>query len=311
MMRILIVLLLALLLAAGDAGNAQPVKLPEPGTVDQARVEQFLQKFFDSKGGGRVIVEPKRYPSPIPWLEEARFVVDAAGLRKPGVVYITGDKLIFGQLIDLTSETNLTAQGLGPPTKIIYKPGDFDLKERLPRGSADPMLTLVEYSDFQCPFCEQQHQTLQTLMAKYPDQVRLYYKHFPLSKLHPLAYSMALAVECARDQKAEAFWALHDDFFTNQYRGGDANALTARLRDWAAKNGLDGDRLIGCVEKREPADRVEADLREGRRLGAGGTPALIANGEFLNGAQPLEVLESFLKPSAGPPTPSAPAVPKK
>src|SRR3990172_4612709 len=107
---------------------------------------------------------------------------------------------------------------------------------------------------------------------------------------------MALAAECARDQKADAFWSLHDHFFIDQYSGTDITVLMDRLRKWAGEAGLNGDRLVRCVEQREHADRVEADLAEGRRLGVTGTPAVIANGEFLNGAQPLAAFERFLAP---------------
>lgn len=291
------VLLFAVAITAGEVGNAQPMKPPDPGAVDQARIEQFLQKIFDAQSGGRVIVEPKRYPSPTPGLEEVRFVVEAAGTRRPGVVYLAGDKLIMGQMVDLATGQNLTGQGLGPPIKITYQLDQFDLKGHLPRGSASATLTLIEYSDFQCPFCKQQHQTLETLMAKYPGQVRLYYKHFPLSSIHPLAYAMAVAAECARDQKPDAFWLLHDHFFVEQYTGSDKTVLMQRLRNWAGETGLEGERLAACVEAGEQADRVEADLAEGRRLGVTGTPAVIANGEFLNGAQPLASLERFLTPA--------------
>jgi protein-disulfide isomerase len=167
------------------------------------------------------------------------------------------------------------------------------LTDRAARGGDQAVLTLVEFSDFQCPYCKQLHGTLQSLMAKYPGQVRLYYKHFPLDS-HPLAYPMALAAECARRQKADAFWSLHDQFFTDQYTGADRAALMTRLRAWAAGSGVDGDRLVACVEAREPAGRVDADLAEGRALGIAGTPAVIANGEFIDGAQPIEVYERLL-----------------
>lgn len=272
--------------------------------IDQAKVEQFLRKVVDSQGGGRIIVEPQRRPSPIPGVEEIHFSIEAAGMRKPGVVYLAGDKLMLGQIIDLTTEKNLTGQGLGPPTKITYRLDEFDVKGRIARGPDNAPLTLIEFSDFQCPYCKQLHQTLQTLMSKYPGQVRLYYKHFPLDNLHPLAFQMALAAECARSQKASAFWLVHDRLFAEQYSGADANELKSRLKRWAVEMGLDHDRLAACIEKREPADRVQADMEEGRRLGITGTPAVIANGEFLSGAQPTEVFERFLKPSgASPPAP--------
>jgi len=206
---------------------------------------------------------------------------------------------------------------VGKPTKSVYRLEDFDLEGRVPRGPASARLTLIEFSDFQCPYCKQLHATLTALMAKYPGQVRLYYKHFPLTNMHPLAYSMALAAECAREQNTDAFWALHDDFFTHQETGGDSGALASRLKSWAAQNGLNGDQLLDCVQQRKPEKLIEADLRDAHTLGITSTPVVIANGEFIGGAQPLNVYERLLNPappaappSAAPP-PSSPTPPAR
>jgi protein-disulfide isomerase len=278
------------------------------GSPDRAKIEQFLKHIVESGGGGRIVVEDWK-ASPIPGVQEVHYVIDAAGTRKPGVIYVAGDKLILGQIIDMSTEKNLTVMAVSRPTKLVYRLTDFDLKGRVPRGEPSARLTLIEFSDFQCPYCRQLYHTLDTLMTKYPGQVRIYYKHLPLMNLHPLAYTMALAAECAREQKADAFWALHDDFFTNQETGGDVNALMIRLKAWAAKNGLNGDALAGCVQQRKPADRIEADLRDAKTLGIASTPVVIANGEFIGGAQPLQVYERFLIPQPSPPASSPPAPP--
>jgi protein-disulfide isomerase len=285
--------------AAGDA----PIT---PG--DRAKIEQFLKHIVESGGGGRIVVEEWK-ASPIPGVQEVHYFIDAAGKRKPGLVYVAGDKLILGQIIDTATEKNLTADAISRPTKLVYRLEDFDLKGRVPRGDPSARLTLIEFSDFQCPYCRQLYHTLDTLMTKYPGQVRIYYKHLPLVNIHPLSYTMALAAECAREQKADAFWALHDDFFADQMTGGDVNALMARLKLWAAKNGLNGDALTECVQQRKPADRIEADLRDARTLGITSTPVVIANGEFIGGAQPVEVFERYLKPPSPPAASSSPAPP--
>ena len=281
--------------------------------ADRAKIEKFLTHIVESGGGGRIVVEEWK-PSPIPGVQELHYFIDAVGKRKPGIVYVAGDKLILGQIIDTSTEKNLTAGAVSRPTKLVYRMEDFDLKGRIPRGAPSARLKLIEFSDFQCPYCRQLYHTLDTLMAKYPGQVRIFYKHLPLVNIHPLAYTMALAAECAREQKAEAFWALHDDFFTNPETGGDVNALMIRLKVWAAKNGLNGDALTACVQQRKPADRIESDLRDANTLGITSTPVVIANGEFIGGAQPLTVFERLLAPAAGsqpppaatPPSPQAP-----
>lgn len=288
---------------AGEAPTALPEKAPEKATV-----ERFLKKLVDTQGGGRIVIDQWR-PSPIPGLWEMHYFMDVLGKRKPGVVYVSGDKLILGQMIDTATEKNLTAGVIGQPTKAIYKLEDFDLDGRVPRGEQSATLTLIEFSDFQCPYCKQLHETFTALMAKYPGKVRLYYKHFPLTNLHPLASAMALAAECAREQKPDAFWALHDDFFARQEVGGDTGALASRLKSWAVRNGLNGDRLMECVQERKPEKRLEADLRDAHMLGITSTPVVIANGEFIGGAQPLDAFERFLNPVPPSASPSAPPVP--
>ncbi len=304
-----VVIMLASVVRTGaeEMPNAPPEKSPE-----KAKVERFLKKIVDSQGGGRIVIDQWR-PSPIPGLWEVHYFMDVLGQRKPGVVYISGDKLILGQMIDTATEKNLTVGVIGQPTRTIYKLEDFDLDGRVPRGEPSATLTLIEFSDFQCPYCKQLHETFTALMAKYPGKVRLYYKHFPLTNLHPLAYTMALAAECAREQKPGAFWALHDDFFARQEVGGDTGALASRLKSWAVQSGLNGDRLIECVQQRKPEKRIEADLRDAHTLGITSTPVVIANGEFIGGAQPLEVFERLLEPvpsTPSPPSPSSPAPPR-
>ena len=288
------------------AGPVMPSWAEAP--VDQAKIEEFLKKIVESQGGGKVVIRPERRPSPIEGLDEVRFFIESAGTRRPGVVYVSGDKLILGQMIDLSTQKNLTSVAAGRPTKISYRMDEFDLAGRPVRGDDSATLTLIEYSDFQCPFCQRVHRTIQTLMTKYPGKVRLYYKHFPLTSLHALAYRMALASECARSQREEAFWLLHDDLFNNQYTGGDEAVFTKRLNTWAAGAGLDGEKLTACIDNKEFATLIDADLEEGRTLGITGTPAIIANGEFLAGAQPIEVFERFLNPGQ-PPRPPQPPTP--
>lgn len=275
---------------------------------DRAKIEQFLKHKVESGGGGRIVIEEWK-ASPIPGVQEVHYFIDAAGKRTPGLIYVSGDKLILGQIIDTATEKNLTANAISRPTKLVYRLEDFDLKGRVPRGDPSARLTLIEFSDFQCPYCKQLYQTLGELMTKYPGEVRIYYKHLPLANIHPLAYTMALAAECAREQKADAFWALHDDFFTDQMAGGDVNALMVRLKIWAAKNGLNGDALVECVKQHKPAERIEADLQDAKTLGITSTPVVIANGEFIGGAQPLEVFERVLNSPSSPSASSSPASP--
>lgn len=155
-------------------------------------------------------------------------------------------------------------------------------------GDEDAPVTLVEWSDFQCPFCGRFFtQTKGLIEENYIDtgKVKLVYKHFPLDSIHPLATPAALASECAAEQ--DKFWEYHDKIFENQ-----ASLSAANLKVWAGDLGLDQDQFDGCLDSRKYIDRVTADLREGSAAGVRGTPGFILNGQLISGAQPYSVFQA-------------------
>ncbi|MGH9425481.1 MAG: thioredoxin domain-containing protein, partial [Terriglobia bacterium] len=149
------------------------------------------------------------------------------------------------------------------------------------RGKTDAAVTLVEFSDFHCPFCKRVQSTLNQVLAKYPEQVQLYYRHLPLDSLHPQARRAAEAARCAQDQGK--FWEYHDVLFAQA-----PNAAEVDLKNYAAQVGLDSKEFTSCLFQSIHHAAVQRDLDEGSRLGVEGTPAFFINGRFLSGAQPLE-----------------------
>jgi protein-disulfide isomerase len=155
------------------------------------------------------------------------------------------------------------------------------------RGPADAPITLVEFSDFECPFCVRILPTLDQIQETYGDQVRIVYRHFPLNGIHPNAQLAAEASLCADAQGK--FWEMHDAIF--EVRGKvDADGL----KSMAADLGLDSEVFDGCLDSREFQDQVAADLEAGRQAGVTGTPALFINGRFLSGAQPFNVISRVI-----------------
>jgi protein-disulfide isomerase len=149
------------------------------------------------------------------------------------------------------------------------------------RGAANAPVTVVEFSDFECPFCKQAQPTLKQLLERYPGKVRLAYRDFPLDSIHPQARGAAEAARCAQDQGK--FWEYHDVLFTEspQFDRED-------LRRYAGQVGLDVTKFEGCLAAGVHKAAVQRDLDEGNRLGITGTPAFFINGRTLSGAQPLE-----------------------
>ena len=155
------------------------------------------------------------------------------------------------------------------------------------RGATDAPVTIVEFSDFECPFCKQTHPTLKQLLERYPGKVRLAYRDFPLDSIHPQARRAAEAARCASDQGK--FWEYHDVLFTQSPQ------LTLEdLRRYAGQVGLDVTQFDGCLAAGVHKATVQRDLDEGNRLGITGTPAFFINGRTLTGAQPLEAFARLI-----------------
>ncbi|MEE2665769.1 MAG: thioredoxin domain-containing protein [Myxococcota bacterium] len=146
-------------------------------------------------------------------------------------------------------------------------------------GPETAKVTVVEFSDFQCPYCSRVYPTLLRLRQEYGDDVRIVFKHMPLA-IHSKAPAAHAAAEAAKLQGQ--FWAMHDKIFAGQRLLSDA-----QYEAWAKEIGLDVERFKQDLASRAVKDRVDADLSEAQKLGVTGTPAFFINGRFLSGAQPF------------------------
>ncbi len=167
------------------------------------------------------------------------------------------------------------------------------------RGNPDAPITIVEFSDFQCPYCSRASGTVKEVLAKYPDDVRLVYAHFPLN-FHAWARPSAIAAVCAAEQDNDAFWKLHDYYFANQQAITPENVI-AKSRDVLAGTNVDLEAWQACAADttseayQAAARRVDAEMQLGVQLGVTGTPGFFINGRFLNGSQPLEAFEQAIQ----------------
>jgi protein-disulfide isomerase len=154
------------------------------------------------------------------------------------------------------------------------------------KGPANAPVTIVEFSDFQCPFCSRLIPTLKQVEEKYGDKVRIVFRQYPLP-FHQNAQKAAEASLCAADQGK--FWELHDALFANQ------QALAVeQIKAKAAELGLSAEQFNSCLDTSKHAAAVQADLKEGAAAGVSGTPAMFINGRFISGAVPLEQITSVI-----------------
>ena len=150
------------------------------------------------------------------------------------------------------------------------------------RGEADAPVTIVEYGDYECPYCAAAAPVLRQLVDESGGRVRLVFRNFPLADRHPYALTAALAAEAAAAQGS--FWPMHDLLFEKQDRLTDV-----ALRAYAESLGLDGDRVVG-ESAQEFGDRVESDFAEGLAAGVEGTPTLFIDGTRYAGRMELGAL---------------------
>jgi protein-disulfide isomerase len=169
---------------------------------------------------------------------------------------------------------------LNPPRVVIAK------ADRPTQGPATAPIDLIEFSDFQCPFCESAFPTVKQVLSTYGDKIHFTYRHYPLGN-HPRARPAAEAAQCAAEQ--DKFWPFHDKLFGDQSRLSDQD-----FKQHAAELGLDTGQFNSCFDSRKYKAEIDADIRTAEEAGVSGTPAFFVNGRMLAGAQPFEVFQRVI-----------------
>ena len=169
---------------------------------------------------------------------------------------------------------------LDPPRQEVASAG------RPAKGPTSAPIEMIEFSDFQCPFCMQANPTVTQVLNTYGDRIRFVYRHYPLAN-HPNARPAAEAAECASEQ--DKFWPYHDRLFANSGRLADSD-----LKEAAAQVGLDSGRFNNCFDSRKYTAQVDADIHDGNEAGVSATPAFFINGRLLTGAQPFEAFKGVI-----------------
>jgi Protein-disulfide isomerase len=160
-------------------------------------------------------------------------------------------------------------------------------------GKKDAPITLVEFSDFQCPYCQRMAPVLKEVEQKYGDKVRVIYRQYPIPSLHPFALKAAEASLCANEQGK--FWEMHDAMFADQKK-----LSVSDLKQTAQRLGMNDKKFSSCIDSGRYAEQVQNDSKEAIRSGVNGTPAVFINGIVVDGgAVPFSVVESAIQRELG------------
>jgi protein-disulfide isomerase len=184
------------------------------------------------------------------------------------------------RFINTVKNRTRVSVNLEPPRQEVRTAG------RPARGPEGAPVEIIEFSDFQCPFCQRARPTVEQVMKTYGDRVRLVYRHYPLRN-HLNARPAAEAASCAAEQGK--FWQYHDQLFDNSSKLSDND-----LKQHAAAIGLDRDKFNACFDQKKFKKDVDEDIAEADEAGVSGTPAFFINGRSLDGAQPLEAFKRII-----------------
>ena len=279
---------------AKDAGldmNAFRKALDENRHEARIRRDQALVTSLGATGTPTFFVNGRKIAGAVPF-EAFKVVIDdelakAEGMVKSGVpadqVYARiMEKAATAPVMLPAAPGQQAAPAAPPPTPSGAQKVGFRADDPA-RGPAAAPVTVVVFSDFQCPFCGRVEPTLAQLRQAYPNDVRIVWKHYPLA-MHPQAMPAALAAEAAHEQGK--FWEMHDLMFQNQRQ-----LSPEQYAAWAKQLGLDARKFDAAAASAATKARVEEDARLGQRFASQGTPTLYVNCRPIVGAQPYDVFQ--------------------
>jgi protein-disulfide isomerase len=275
MITIIMLRQLSIILAASAALFAQaPAKKAATAgpAIDKPKLEAYLRHLFVWPPPIQLTIGDPQ-PGPMAGFYEVKVRGSQGEASQEETFYVSADgqKIVRGTVFDLAK--NPFKKDLDQ-LKTEYQPSF---------GTPGAPVVIVEFSDFECPYCRQEAQTLrQNLLTTYPKEVRLYYLDFPLESLHPWAKSASIAGRCIFHQNATAFWDYHDWIFEHQ---GDITPenLKEKVVGFASGKGVAGDQLSTCIDTRATEEEVNKTKAIGRNLEVDQTPTLFVNGRRMTG----------------------------
>lgn len=251
-----------------------------PATPTQKNVEAFLRNYYALGAEFTVVVGAPVELGTSGILELPVEVKSAEGSNQVKMwMSKDGKYLLRGEISDITKD---------PLAETVAK---MDLVGAPVLGDPKAPITLVEYSDLECPVCRSLHDVMRGMLPNYP-LVKVVFKDFPIEAIHPWARTGALAGRCAYQQDPKAFWKMYDLIYDNQELISAANAYDKML-EYASKAGLNGETFKACLSGPQAAKEVDASIANGNLLEVRSTPTIFVNGRRIVGADP-HALQQYL-----------------
>lgn len=259
---------------------AQQAPAPAPAQL-QKTIEAYLRNLYAFGPDIAVSVGvPKE--SPITGLLETNIDVTIGENKQSVKFFISKDgKYLFqGEISDITKDP------------LVENRARIQMKDSPSLGDPKAPVTIVEYSDFECPVCRNLHDALRGLLPNYP-QVRVVFKDYPIEQIHPWARTAALAGRCAFNQDPKAFWKIYDLIYDNQEIISAENAWT-KMVDYASQANLNAETFRACLASPDAGAAIDASRINGQQLEVNSTPTIFVNGRRIVGADP-HALEQYIK----------------
>lgn len=265
---VLAILLIALPYAAQKAAPSAGSPSPEQAEMLKS-TETYLRKLFAWGDDYKLKLGPATQ-STVPDFYTIPLQVTVNDQTDAGEVYVSkdGKTLLRGEMFDMSTDPFAANRAK------LHVAGNPSM------GPADASVTVVEFADLQCPHCREADDAVKSLVEKF--KIRLVYKDYPLSSIHPWAETAAIGARCAFMQSPDAFWKVHDAVFTNQDLIVVDN-IQEKLAEFAAQAGLNASAFKACMSSPEAAKAVKANHDDGVELGVDGTPTFFVNGRPLVG----------------------------
>ncbi len=270
------IFILFLLVCLGCSAQLAPTELTQ-------RIERQLRASYSVPPTVKVIISSPR-ASEFANYDALTVTFDGDGKKQNYEFLLSKDQKTLIRLtkMDLSKD---------PYAEVMKK---IDVKGRPVRGNANAKVVVVNYDDFQCPYCSRVHETLfPELLKEYGDRVAFIYKDYPLSEIHPWAIHAAVDANCLAAQSTDAYWDFADYTHANRQavnseKGLDNQfaALDHTTLSEGGKFHLDATKLQSCV-KNQKDEAVKASVKEGESVGVSGTPTMFVNGEMVDGARPV------------------------